>query len=127
MRAACAARGQSLEVDSAGTGGWHEGEPPDARMTKAAAKRGIDLSTQRARQVRPEDFSRFDYVLAMDRQNLANLQEIYPTDAPATLELFLGNKDVPDPYYGGPEGFETVLDLVEHGAEVWLDRIAGER
>ena len=106
-------------------GGWHEGEPPDARMTKAAAKRGIDLSTQRARQVRSKDFSRFDYVLAMDRQNLANLQEICPADAPATLELFLGNKDVPDPYYGGPEGFETVLDLVEHGAQTWLDRLFG--
>lgn len=123
MQAACAARGLTLEIDSAGTGGWHEGEPPDARMTEAAARRGIDLSTQRARQVKLQDFSRFDYVLAMDRQNLADLQDICPAAAPARLELFLGDKDVPDPYYGGPEGFETVLDLVAGGAEAWLDRL----
>jgi len=102
------------QIDSAGTGAWHFGSPPDARMTAAAARRGIDLHDLRARQVVPEDFLRFDFVFAMDRANLARLEEIKPSDATAALQLFLGDGEVPDPYYGGEGGFDHVLDLIEN-------------
>ena len=108
MRSLADARGINLELDSAGTGGWHAGDPPDGRMTKAAALRGIDLSTQSARQVTPEDFHGFTHIYAMDAQNLADLRAIMPAGACAKLALFLGTGDVPDPYYGGPDGFEPV-------------------
>jgi len=106
-------RGLTLGIDSAGTGGWHAGDPPDARMIDAAAQRGIDLSRQRARKVLANDFHTFTHIFAMDAQNLSDLQAIAPADATAELTLFLGEGDVPDPYYGGPDGFEHVLDLVE--------------
>lgn len=108
-----------LEVDSAGTAAYHVGQPPDPRTRAAAARRGYDLSTLRARTVEPADFERFDLILAMDRDNLTALQRRAPSHAHQRLHLFLefspdaAPEDVPDPYYGGPNGFEEVLDLVE--------------
>jgi len=111
-----------LEVDSAGTAGFHIGEPPDPRMRAAAARRGYALDTLRARIVEPRDFERFDLILAMDRENLAVLHRRAPEQARERVRLFLefapdGDlEEVPDPYYGGPNGFEEVLDLVEGAA-----------
>jgi protein-tyrosine phosphatase len=109
----------TLEVDSAGTAGYHVGEPPDPRTRQAAARRGYDLGSLRARVVEPADFERFDLILAMDRENLGVLRRRAPPHTQERLRLFLefapeaATGDVPDPYYGGPNGFEEVLDLVE--------------
>jgi protein-tyrosine phosphatase len=109
----------TLEIDSAGTAGYHIGEPPDRRAQAAAQRRGYDMSAQRARQVQTDDFVRFDWILAMDEDNLATLRERAPASARERVRLFLefapdaDRMDVPDPYYGGPNGFEEVLDLVE--------------
>jgi protein-tyrosine phosphatase len=105
-----------VEVDSAGTGGWHTGDPPDARSQRHAARRGYDLSQLRARRVVEEDFHRFDLLLAMDADNLADLQRLKPDAARAELRLFAA-VDVPDPYQSGPAGFERVLDLVERASD----------
>lgn len=112
----------SLEVDSAGTAGYHVGEPPDARARAAAARRGYDLERLRARVVAPADFERFDLILAMDEENLRTLRRRAPDFAHERLRLFLDFaphsevREVPDPYYGGANGFEEVLDLVEAAA-----------
>jgi protein-tyrosine phosphatase len=112
----------ALEVDSAGTAGYHIGEAPDPRMRAAAARRGYDLTALRARIVEPSDFTRFDLILAMDRENLAVLRRRAPEETRERVRLFLefaphGElQEVPDPYYGGPNGFEEVLDLVEAAA-----------
>jgi len=112
----------SLELDSAGTAGYHVGEPPDARTRTAAARRGYDLGRLRARVVEPADFERFDLILAMDQENLRTLRRRAPDAARERLRLFLefapqsDVREVPDPYYGGPNGFEEVLDLVEEAA-----------
>ena len=108
-----------IKIDSAGTGDWHVGAPRDKRSSEVGRRRGIPLSGT-ARHFVADDFARFDYVLAMDRQNLANLQRLAP-DAEARAKVFLlrsfdpavaaGDDEVPDPYYGGPEGFEHVFDL----------------
>lgn len=117
-------------ADSAGTHDYHLGEPPDPRSQAAALKRGYDLSTLRARQLRDADFAAFDYVLAMDRVNLAALERLRPRQSRARLQLFLefaprcGLSEVPDPYYGGAQGFETVLDLVEQAGRGLLAHIA---
>ena len=109
----------SVQVDSAGTAGYHIGEPPDPRTRAAALRRGYDLSELRARIVEPADFESFDLILAMDRDNLRVLRRRAPASAHERLRLFLEfaqpgtSEDVPDPYYGGPNGFEHVLDLVE--------------
>ena len=109
----------TLEVDSAGTAEYHVGQPPDPRTCAAAARRGYDLSALRARTVESTDFERFDLILAMDRDNLKALRRRAPSHAHERLRLFLefspdgSPADVPDPYYGGPNGFEEVLDLVE--------------
>jgi protein-tyrosine phosphatase len=109
----------ALEVDSAGTAGYHIGEPPDPRTRQAAARRGYDMSALRARIVEQRDFEHYDLILAMDRDNLRALQTRAPQTVHERLRLFLefappgGPEDVPDPYYGGPNGFEEVLDLVE--------------
>lgn len=118
----------TVVIDSAGTGGWHVGKAPDSRATAAARLRGYDLSPLRARQVSPDDFHRFDLILAMDAQNLADLQAIKPAGSAAKLDLFLRRanlrpEDVPDPYYGEDDGFAQVLDLVEQGSEVLLEDI----
>lgn len=128
-------RGQShrVEVDSCGTGNWHVGEAPDARATAEAAARGYDLSPLRARQVNVGDFDRYDYILAMDQQNLADLQRLCPPDYAGRLGLFLsfaegvGVEEVPDPYYGGSQGFTEVLDLVEAASEGLLHALQQER
>jgi protein-tyrosine phosphatase len=119
MRAKLAAAGLDVEVDSAGTHGYHVGEPPDERSQAHALKRGYDLSALRARQLVAEDFSRFDLVLAMDEDNLANARRLCPPSQRHRLRLLLdyapnaGRRHVPDPYYGGAAGFDEVLDLVE--------------
>jgi protein-tyrosine phosphatase len=119
----------TLEIDSAGTADYHVGEPPDRRSVAAARRRGYDLAGLRARLVRDEDFNRFDFVLAMDRANLAELERRRPPDARARLALFLefapdaGIAEVPDPYYGGIEDFERVLDLCEVAARGLLSRL----
>jgi len=128
---------RQIAVDSCGTGDWHVGSPPDRRAAAAALARGYDLSHLRARQVARRDFGRFDYILAMDRQNLAELRRLQPAGFSGHLGLFLpfaravhtGSaplpEEVPDPYYGGDEGFARVLDLVEMASEGLLREIAG--
>jgi protein-tyrosine phosphatase len=102
---------------------------PDHRAQRAAARRGIDLSEMRARRVEAGDYSRFDYLLAMDRDNYQHLSEARPPEASARLHLFLdfapelGDKEVPDPYYGGEDGFERVLDMVEAASRGLLAEI----
>lgn len=129
-RARAEARGlHFLEIDSAGTGDWHVGKAPDRRATAAAAQRGIDIKDLRARTVAHEDFDRFDYILAMDRNNRADLQAMAPAGARARVGLLLDYSDtpedeVPDPYYGGDDGFEHVLDLVSDAVERFLDTVA---
>jgi len=110
-----------IVIDSAGTGNYQIGKPPDSRACAAAAQRGYDLSGQIARQVTREDFAVFDYVLAMDEQNLRDLKRLCPAQHARKVKLFTafsssGARAVPDPYIGGPEGFELVLDLVEESA-----------
>ena len=108
-----------VSVDSAGTGDWHVGDQPDRRAQAAAKARGYDLSMQRARQIKEMDFWDFDYVIAMDSQNHSDLSIMAPTNAQDRIRMFLsfapkeGVTDVPDPYYGGANGFDHVLDLVE--------------
>jgi protein-tyrosine phosphatase len=110
---------RDIEVDSAGTHAYHEGEPPDPRALAAAERRGMDIARQRARRVTREDFAAFDYILAMDKSNLNDLRERCPAEQQHKLRLFLSfsrrypNLDVPDPYYGGQRGFEEGLDLLE--------------
>jgi len=120
--------GQIL-IDSAGTHDYHIGDPPDLRTQRAAQQRGYDMSGLRGRQVEEDDFHRFDYVLAMDKANLAILQRLAPPDGTAKARLFLeyarhhAEREVPDPYYGGADGFERVLDMVEDAAEGLLHEI----
>jgi len=110
-------------VESAGIGDWHIGQPPDERTQHHAKSRGYDLSEQRARQVRAEDFERFDMILAMDRGHLRALQKLAPAHHHAKIRLFVDGSDVPDPYYGGPDGFEKVLDLVEARCKRLLEEL----
>lgn len=105
--------GIELYIESAGIGSWHIGHAPDERSQHHAKGRGYDLSKLRARQVEPFDFERFDMILAMDRGHLRTLRKMAPEKHHAKIRLFVRERDVPDPYYGGPEGFEHVLDLVE--------------
>ena len=105
--------GIGLEVRSAGIGDWHVGSPPDERAQHHARGRGYDLSAQRARQVTASDFEAFDLILAMDRGHLRSLERMAPDAHRHKVRLLVPGKDVPDPYYGGPAGFEEVLDLVE--------------
>src|SRR5690349_11981096 len=121
-----------IVIDSAGTGGWHAGDPPDRRATAAARARGVTLEGA-ARQITVEDFEDFDLLLAMDRDNLADIRAIAPSEEAAGKVRLLRefdpasagapDLDVPDPYYGGPDGFETVLDQVEAACRGLLDAI----
>jgi len=121
IAASCA--GLQFEVDSAGTHDYHVGEAPDKRAIAAARQRGIDLTGLRARLVEPGDFERFDLILAMDRENLSILQQRAPAHARERIKLVLDfapdahTREVPDPYYGGPKGFEEVLDLLEQASQ----------
>lgn len=111
-----------VQVDSAGTAAYHVGAPPDQRAREAALRRGIDLSAIRGRRAEPADLETFDYVLAMDRENHANLLAIAGEHG-HKVRLFMeyaarfDEDEVPDPYYGGPNGFERVLDMIEDAAE----------
>ncbi|HEX6398345.1 MAG TPA: low molecular weight protein-tyrosine-phosphatase [Steroidobacteraceae bacterium] len=122
--------GLPLYVDSAGTAEYHVGEPPDRRTVAAARRRGHDLANLRARRISPADFENFDYILAMDRANLAELEQLGQGVIGGHLGLFLEFApelkiaEVPDPYYGGVEDFERVLDLCEAGARGLLRRLA---
>ncbi|MGI9406377.1 MAG: low molecular weight protein-tyrosine-phosphatase [Hyphomicrobiaceae bacterium] len=133
-RVASAGLSSRITIDSAGTGAWHVGNPPDPRGQAASTDRGIDISSQRARQVDQADFSKFDYVIAMDGSNLDTLKRLAPRNARSQLHLFLEfvpssvtntvDRDVPDPYYSGPDGFETVLDLIEAASAGLLAHIS---
>ena len=119
----------AIEIDSAGTGDWHVGRSPDTRTQTAARQRGYDLSPLRARQVIVQDFHIYDFILAMDDSNLADLKRMVPAEFAGHLGLFLefarkhNVREVPDPYYGGNDGFTLVLDMVEDAAEGLLEKI----
>jgi protein-tyrosine phosphatase len=114
-------------VDSAGTGSWHVGSPPDHRAQRSASARGLNLSAQRARRILADDCEEFDYVLTMDEQTYRTVASL--CRGSAVVRPFLDfaphspEREVPDPYYGGPDGFEHVLDLVEEASEGLLDDI----
>lgn len=123
LRAAAEAAGLAVEVDSAGTGGWHIGEPPDPRAQSVARAHGIDIGGYRVRQVSRSDFAHFDHIVALDHENLDVLRSLRPDDARARLSLLLDHvpgregEAVADPYFGGPEGFEAAWAEVTAGAE----------
>ncbi|QPB85459.1 low molecular weight phosphotyrosine protein phosphatase [Pseudoalteromonas rubra] len=122
-------QGLNLEVDSAGTIAYHQGNPPDRRSAAAAHKRGYNLSSIRARQVQPQDFEYFDLILCADEQNLADLHAKCPGQYQYKLALFLRygeqpHDEVPDPYYGGGDGFELVLDLVEQASNNIITKLS---
>lgn len=128
MKRAAADAGLAAEIVSAGTGGYHVGEGADPRMVHAAKARGLDLSQHKARQADTGDFYVYDHIFAMDTSNEADLEDIRPPDGAASLALFLPDgADVPDPYYGGADGFDHVIDLVEAAATVRIGEIAGMR
>lgn len=118
-----------IQTDSAGTHSYHVGSAPDSRAQATAQTRGFDLSALRARKFTADDFLDFDYVLAMDDDNYQNMQAIKPSNATAEFRLFLDyatehkEREVPDPYYGGPSGFERVFDMVEDAAAGLLEHI----
>jgi protein-tyrosine phosphatase len=130
FRAVVAARGaeNAYLIDSAGTGGWHHGSAPDPRSIAIAASHGIDISAQQARKIVPEDFHRFDLILGMDRSNVEDLEALAPADAKARILLFLdfaegASGEVPDPYYGGVDGFSAVYRMVRQASEKLADRL----
>jgi protein-tyrosine phosphatase len=115
-----------VETASAGTGGWHHGDPPDHRSIAVARRYGIDISTQRARQLREEDFNTFDLIFAMDRSNLRDVVRRAPHNSSADIHLFMDfaggtSRDVPDPYYGDTEDFERVYTMLNEGCSNLLD------
>ena len=120
---------EQFEVDSAGTHSYHVGSLPDSRSIECAEKRGIDLTNQRARKVKSRDFERFDRIVAMDNDNLKNLQNICPQDKIKTLSTMMSYapqsryNEVPDPYYGGYQGFDLVLDLLETANKSLLEEL----
>ncbi len=122
-----------FSVDSAGTHAYHVGEPPDRRAQEAAKRRGIDLSPQRARRVVVEDFDEFDYIVAMDVDNQSALKALAPKAHQGKISLFMTHEEsyeqnhVPDPYYGGINGFEMVLDMIESASQGLLAKIKAER
>ncbi|HVY07608.1 MAG TPA: low molecular weight protein-tyrosine-phosphatase [Burkholderiales bacterium] len=131
-RVAEAGLGDRITVDSAGTHSYHVGRPPDPRSRAAAAVRGYELDELRARLVTPEDFARFDHILAMDSDNLADLKLIAPPglESKARLLMDYASKwiglEVPDPYAGGPDGFVRVLDMIENACDGLLDQVKKE-
>ena len=127
--AARAGVSDNLLVASAGIGDWHVGEPPDRRAIAHAAKRGYDIRKQRARQICEADFERFKWILAMDQDVLRGVNEVRPRSHEGHVGLFLdiapslGTRDVPDPYFGGADGFERVLDLIEAASDPLLEKV----
>ncbi|GAL20075.1 low molecular weight protein tyrosine phosphatase [Vibrio maritimus] len=122
LRARAEQAGLDVEIDSAGTIGYHQGNPPDSRAKKAGEARGYSFAGIRARQVTDDDFEDFDMILAADKDNLADLKERCPRHLQYKLSLFLSHgsssyKEIPDPYYGGDQGFELVLDLIEDASD----------
>jgi protein-tyrosine phosphatase len=121
-----------MQFDSAGTASYHIGDAPDPRSQRAARMRGYDLSDLRARQLTSADFEQFDLLLAMDEENLEQMQAVAPAKARCRARLFLSYapqlnlRAVPDPYYGGPQGFEIVLDLAEHGCRALFLAVAAQ-
>lgn len=133
FRAVVAARGQSaqFDIDSAGTGAWHTGNPPDQRSIAVAARHGIDLSAQRARQVVSDDFKRFDYIVAMDADNVRNLKAMAPAGTTADIVQFLPfalgvHQDIDDPYYGSSDGFETAYQLILSASEALAEKLSSD-
>ena len=124
--------GLDVRIDSAGTGNWHVGRPPDRRATEVARRNGIDISTLKARQVERQDFYEFDHIVALDAQNLADLRALSPPDATAKLSLLLDHVEgrngqpIADPYYGQAEAFETTWLDVTMGAEGLARTIASQ-
>lgn len=121
----------ALEVDSAGTGAWHIGDPPDRRSIQAGRRHGIDISALRGRQVAAADFDDFDIILGMDENNVRALRRLAPEGTAQKVHLFLDyasgeSRDVPDPYYDGPEAFEALYQMLEAGCSSLLERF-GER
>jgi len=120
---------ERVTMDSAGTHEYHVGEAPDPRAQRAAGRRGYDIGALRGRQVRREDFSEFDFVLAMDELNLRLLRRLCPPQFAHRVRLFMefgdpsGPREVPDPYYGGTDGFDRVLDMVERAGQGLLDHL----
>jgi len=133
FRERAAEAGLDVEVDSAGTGAWHVGEPPDRRAQATARRHGIDISHIRGRQVAPVDFRRFTHIFALDRDNLAGLRRVAPDDATAQVGLLLGlvpgleGQSVADPYYGEEAGFEQTWAQVDSAAQALVARLARER
>jgi protein-tyrosine phosphatase len=131
FRARAEAAGLKASADSAGTGGWHAGEPPDRRAQAITRRRGIDIAGYRARQVEPDDFTRFSHIFALDEANLASLRQIAPPEASAQLSLLLDVVDglegqpVADPYYGGIDGFERTWSQVDAAAAALVKRLQG--
>ncbi|MGY0613855.1 low molecular weight protein-tyrosine-phosphatase [Vibrio sp. FJH11] len=128
LRAKANELGAAVEIDSAGTIGYHTGNPPDSRAMAAGRQRGYSFKGIRARQVKSSDFEYFDLVLAADKANLADLLDICPVEHRHKVSLFLshsnsGYEEIPDPYYGGDDGFELVLDLIEEASEAILKKI----
>jgi len=133
FRVRAAEAGLDVEVDSAGTGAWHVGEPPDRRAQATARRHGIDISHIRGRQVAPADFRRFTHIFALDRDNLAGLRRVAPDDATAQVGLLLDlvpgleGQSVADPYYGEEAGFEETWAQVDSAAQALVARLARER
>ncbi|MDW6092386.1 low molecular weight protein-tyrosine-phosphatase [Vibrio rhizosphaerae] len=128
LKAKAAQMGIDVEVDSAGTIAYHQGNPPDRRARMAGEKRGYSFAGMAARPVTSRDFAHFDLILAADRDNLADLQARCPAEYQHKLSLFLSHgqsaeAEIPDPYYGGADGFERVLDLLEESAEAVLKKL----
>lgn len=129
LRARAEATGLDITVDSAGTGDWHVGHPPDARAQATAKRHDIDISAYRARQIRPDDFDRFTHIFALDHENLVNLQRLAPSNASASLSLLmdmvpgLEGQPVADPYFGDEDGFETTWGEVDAAAQALVDRL----
>ena len=122
-----------IKIDSAGTIAYHVGNPPDTRATAAAKLRGINLSNQRSRIVEQSDFEEFDYIIAMDYENVSELNSRCPDEFKNKIQLFLeyannfSEEEVPDPYYGGDNGFENVLNLIEDATEGFFQHLKNEK
>ncbi|HEX7782299.1 MAG TPA: low molecular weight protein-tyrosine-phosphatase [Sphingobium sp.] len=133
MRHRAAERGIAVEIDSAGTGDWHVGHPPDRRAQATAARHGVDIGGLRGRQVDPDDFQLFTHIVAMDVENFRDLEQLRPRGGKAQLLLMLDHlagregEGVTDPYYGGDEGFATVWRDIIGACDGLLDRIARDQ